>query len=96
LNCFYLAVRRAAENVDAVPANRDEILQRQTGMTSSLYAGTDIRNKTGLSNLGTVVSVRGSVVDMRLDAHLAKGPSRDNPETDPRLEIFDLGRRRHR
>jgi F-type H+-transporting ATPase subunit beta len=29
-----------------------------------------MKNKTGLWNLGTVVSVRGSVVDIRFDAHL--------------------------
>ena len=30
----------------------------------------DIKNKAGSSNFGTVVSVRGSVVDMRFDTHL--------------------------
>ena len=29
-----------------------------------------MKNKTSPSNLGTVVSVRGSVVDIRFDAHL--------------------------
>ena len=29
-----------------------------------------MKNKTNDSNLGAVVSVRGSVVDMRFDAHL--------------------------
>src|ERR1039458_5131363 len=29
-----------------------------------------MENKTSLSNLGAVVSVRGSVVDIRFDAHL--------------------------
>ena len=29
-----------------------------------------MKNKTSLSNLGVVVSVRGSVVDIQFDAHL--------------------------
>ena len=29
-----------------------------------------MKNKNGLSNVGAVVSVRGSVVDIRFDAHL--------------------------
>jgi len=34
LKCFYLAVRRTARASDAAPANRDEILQRQTAMVN--------------------------------------------------------------
>src|ERR1035437_8974917 len=34
------------------------------------YVGADMENKTRLSNFGAVVSVRGSVVDIRFDEHL--------------------------
>lgn len=34
--------------------------------------GVSMENKTSLSNLGEVISVRGSVVDIRFDAYLHK------------------------
>jgi F-type H+/Na+-transporting ATPase subunit beta len=39
-------------------------------MTTSIPQITKLENKTRLSNPGTVISVRGSVVDIRFDAHL--------------------------
>ena len=39
-------------------------------MTPGIPQLTNAENKTQLSNLGAVVSVRGSVVDVRFDGHL--------------------------
>src|SRR5271165_2008147 len=43
---------------------------KDVSMATSNPQFTNTENKTGSSNLGVVVSVRGSVVDIRFDEHL--------------------------
>ncbi len=61
-------------------------------MTPRIRQLTNTENKTRLSNLGAFVSVRGSVVDIRFDAHLLpiysfiQPKSESNPEPKPEPE----------
>jgi hypothetical protein len=45
---------------------------KELEMMPSIPQLTSAENNTGLSNLGVVVSVRGSVVDIRFDEHARK------------------------